>query len=359
MSATVEELRQILETENLLDNCTGTREAVARYCIAFRESSRFQEPVSFSKIGPLLEVDAKTVWSQRNRFQEFDLEDGDGGRPTMLSPEQTSAVVDYAIAHFHSMQPASCNQLVSFVRSEFHIDILPETLRKILLRDPRLRPTVGQTMEQQRAKISAEIVTENFENLQHVLNGIGSELVWNMDEISHMDWPDAHPETVYVPHDYMDSTIPIGVSRTGKRITLIACICADGSYAKSMVIVPRHTIDADLALFGVSDCNCHICHQQNGFIDRELFEWWLGQIFVPEIERRRVRTPYDGPALLLLDGCSADDGNFFLDLCLEHNIIPCSILPHSSDQVQLLDLCIFGVTRRLTTRLNKRDEGNI
>jgi hypothetical protein len=150
MCATVEGLHQILEAENLLDNCIGTREAVARCCIAFRESSRFQEPIPFSKIGSLLDFDAKTVWNQWHRFQKFGFEDGDGGRPTILSPEQTSAVVDYAIAQFQSMQPASCNWLVWFVRSEFSIDIHPETLRKMLIRDPRFRPIRGQPMEQQR-----------------------------------------------------------------------------------------------------------------------------------------------------------------------------------------------------------------
>jgi hypothetical protein len=107
----------------------------------------------------------------------------------------------------------------------------------MVLRDPRLRPSVGQPMEQ-RAEVSAEIIAEYFENLQHVPNGIRSEFMWNMNEIGHADWPDAHPETVYVPHAYMDSTSPIGVSRTGKQIALIACICADGSYAKPMVIGP-------------------------------------------------------------------------------------------------------------------------
>jgi hypothetical protein len=63
--------------------------------------------------------------------------------------------------------------------------------------------------------------------------------------------------------------------------------------------------------------------------------------------------------LLLLDGCSAYDGDFFFDLCLQHNIIPCYIPPHSSNQVQPLDLCVFGVTKRLMTRLNKMDKENI
>jgi hypothetical protein len=63
--------------------------------------------------------------------------------------------------------------------------------------------------------------------------------------------------------------------------------------------------------------------------------------------------------VLILDGCSAHDGDFFLDLCLEHNFVRFPIPPHSSNQVQPLDLCVFGVTKRLMTRLNRMDEANV
>jgi hypothetical protein len=62
MSASVDELRAIVELEGILNDCTGTRDAVARCCVAFRESGRFEGPISFCKIGSLLGVDAKTAW---------------------------------------------------------------------------------------------------------------------------------------------------------------------------------------------------------------------------------------------------------------------------------------------------------
>jgi hypothetical protein len=77
------------------------------------------------------------------------------------------------------------------------------------------------------------------------------------------------------------------------------------------------------------------------------------------IEQRREPTHYSGPAVLILDGCSAHDGDFFLDLCMEHNVIRLPIPAHSSNEVQPLDLCIFGVTKRLMTRLNRIDETNV
>jgi hypothetical protein len=62
MSASIDELRAILELEGILNDCTGTRDAVVRCCVDFRESGRFEGPISFCKIGSLLGVDPKTAW---------------------------------------------------------------------------------------------------------------------------------------------------------------------------------------------------------------------------------------------------------------------------------------------------------
>jgi hypothetical protein len=105
-----------------------------------------------------------------------------------------------------------------------------------------------------------------------------------MDEMGYAEWPDAHPDIVYVPRSYTLDTVLIAVSRMGKRITLTGCICADGSFATTMLIILRHTTGSELTMFGVSDRNCHVRHQSNSFIDRELFEWWFVEIFIPEIE---------------------------------------------------------------------------
>jgi hypothetical protein len=210
-------------------------------------------------------------------------------------------------------------------------------------------------MEIQLSHVSAGTITEYFNDMEHILNGISSEFVWNMDEIGHADWADAPPDKGHVPHDYMDVTVPIGIGRTGQRITLIGCICADESYTKPMMIILRHTIDADLALYGGSDRICHICHHPKGFVDREVFEWWLGQIFVPAIEQRGNSSLRS--RLLIFDGCGAHEGDFSLDLCMEHDIISFLIPLHSSNQVQPLDLCVFGVTKGLMARLNKSGEG--
>jgi hypothetical protein len=311
MSVSLEELQAIVESENIRHECGTTRETVCRCCLAFRESGRFDEPISYSKIDPLLNIDSKTLWHHWKHYQKFGLEDGDVDRLRIFSEEQMHAVLDGVIAKFHAMQPASCNHLVCYSRTEFRLDILPDTLQKIFLRDERLKYVIGLPMELQHSGVSPDEILQYFDKLSIVFDGTPSGFVWNMDEFVHAEWPNTHPDIIYVLPDHTVYTAPIAVSRTGKRITVIGCICADGSFATPMLIIPRNTTDPDLTLFEVSDRNCHLCHQSNSFIDREPFEWWFAKKFSPKIEQRRGKHHYHGPALLILGGCTAHHGYFF------------------------------------------------
>lgn len=57
---------------------------------------------------------------------------------------------------------------------------------------------------------------------------------------------------------------------------------------------------------------------------------------------------YESPphAVLIIDGCTCHDSDVFLDLCLDHGIIPIFLPPHTSHMTQPLDLGIFGVQKR-------------
>jgi hypothetical protein len=119
-------------------------------------------------------------------------------------------------------------------------------------------------MEVLRTHVSPESIAEYFTILAMVLDGIPTSFGWNMDEVGHVDSPDAQADTVYTPPDCSADIVLIAVSRTGKHAILIGCICANRGHPKPMVIILSHAVDLDPMLFGVSDRNCHICHQPNG-----------------------------------------------------------------------------------------------
>jgi hypothetical protein len=63
--------------------------------------------------------------------------------------------------------------------------------------------------------------------------------------------------------------------------------------------------------------------------------------------------------MLILDGCSAHDGDFLPRFVQGAQCRPNYHSPHSSNQFQPLDLCVFGVTKRLMARLNRMDAANV
>jgi hypothetical protein len=180
-----------------------------------------------------------------------------------------------------------------------------------------------------------------------------------MDEMGHQDWADAHDTICVVPRDIPDDEVFYPVSRTGKRITLIACIAGDGSYIRPCLIIPRKTFDDELLCFGFTPEKVEIYSQSHSFIDIEIFNDWFRDTFIPELIARRQRFTYQGPAFLILDNCTSHRGGEFDALCRDHLVVPIWLPPHSSNQLQMLDLCIFGITKKFIRRANKLEKANL
>jgi hypothetical protein len=109
-----------------------------------------------------------------------------------------------------------------------------------------------------------------------------------------------------------------------------------------MVVVPRKTIETELYSLGLTPRKVLYAYQENGFITTELFDEYADEIRFPFIEETREEMQYDGAAIVILDGCSCHNGDGFLDGCTYHGVYPVFLPPHSSDQIQPLDLGIFA-----------------
>jgi hypothetical protein len=127
-------------------------------------------------------------------------------------------------------------------------------------------------MEAECVHISLQATSEYSTTLSTPLDGVPLELLLNMDELGHANWSGAHSETVPVPQELEVDSMPVPVSRTGKRITLIGCMCTDGSFISLLLIIQRRAVDADLRLFGIFNASCRIGPQTNGFVDCTIFE---------------------------------------------------------------------------------------
>ena len=131
---------------------------------------------------------------------------------------------------------------------------------------------------------------------------------------------------------------------------MVGCISGDGTALKPLIILPRKTIEEEVITFGYNTNHVLFAYQEHAFMTARLFEHWAESILFEEVGRRREATGYTGPCVLILDGLRAHHSDSFESACYERGIILHFLVPHTSDQVQMLDLVTFGLMKLWISR---------
>jgi hypothetical protein len=207
-------------------------------------------------------------------------------------------------------------------------------------------------MDLKSLEVTPNQIAEYFARLFETLSGASAHFVFNADEMGHQDWADAREKICIIPVEHQGELYD-PVRRTGKRFTLLAYISAEGGYGKPCVVIPRKTDDQEIETMGLTSETVVIYHQGHGYVDRAIFEDWTASVFIPELDHRRQLHGYGGPAFLIMDNCPSHSGERFEQLCREKRITPIWLPAHASDQLQMLDLSLFGLTKSLTSRINE------
>ncbi|KAJ8951547.1 hypothetical protein NQ318_020420 [Aromia moschata] len=118
----------------------------------------------------------------------------------------------------------------------------------------------------------------------------------------------------------------------GRTITGVFCVSASGNYVPPMLIYPRKRMAATLQKnrpIGTS-FRC----SKNGWINSELFVEWLKHF------EQHVKPTDTNPILLVLDNHASHISIRAYNFCKEKHIHMVSLPPHTSDNLQPLDLTI-------------------
>jgi hypothetical protein len=157
-----------------------------------------------------------------------------------------------------------------------------------------LKSCPGIPIETGRLGVTQEQIIEFFREAIETIEGVPAHFVFNMDEMGHQDWADWKKQICIVPSSHPDDHVNMPVPRSGKRITLLACLGADGSFLRPGIIIPRKTVDEHVLLSGLSPEKLAVRFQPKGFVDTEIFDDWLSDVLVQELFRRRELYHYDG-----------------------------------------------------------------
>jgi hypothetical protein len=184
-----------------------------------------------------------------------------------------------------------------------------------------VKSVAGVPLDSKRCEVDQGKVAEFYDDLEKISEKIPAEFIWNVDESGCNEWADQSVEyRVLVPDSYDKSWIKVPIDRHSKRSTLVGCIGADGSTMKSMIIVDRTTMEADLELYGYDASKILITSQENAYMTTVLFHKWAAEVFFPTVEEKRQQCKYQGTALLIMDGFGCHHSEVFDRECEARNI---------------------------------------
>ena len=322
-------------------NAKNLHEQIGWLCTILRNDDI---PISLEKIGKLFNP-RKSHATINRHWSAFKKPPKEPKRPELLTEEQyqtLSEKIREAIAEYG--HPSLCN-IVSFIRDSFEIEVSRSSALRILEKIG-FKLMKATPLEEDRYECKIDDIIEYYRQLGEILKEIPCGFCFNLDESGIQRYVDARDTYLVVPVDFPDQELKFPVYRAAKRITLLHCISTDGSYIPPLIVLPRKTCDSDVFDY-INPNSCRFCSQENGFLTAELFEYWLYACFFPELEKKREKFQYFGDALIIMDGFKGHTKAYEAnkELFEKNNVKVLFIPPHSSDQVQPLDILGFNLLK--------------
>jgi hypothetical protein len=123
-------------------------------------------------------------------------------------------------------------------------------------------------------------------------------------------------------------------------ITLLACVCADGSHLPPSLIYQSAASAIQSSWVEdvkVNEHSVHITSSPSGWTNNDIGLAWLEQVF-NRYTKEKARQSY---RLLILDGHGSHISMDFIECCDQNKILLAVFPPHSTHTLQPLDVCMF------------------
>ena len=344
----------LTENQELIFNASSYQQQVETVIKLIYSSDR-RDKSGPTAIGRLFGVTGGTIAEHYKRMQGKRRELI--GRPALLDEDQLQIVELFIQQQNTKQDPPTIGQIIDFIFCSFAISTKANTLHKILKRSEGVKPVTGIPLESTRAEVPLEVIQSHYSRLEEILEyeKVPPAFVLNVDESGFQEFSDSGKQIVYVPKTYEGTETYFSVNRSAKRNTMIGCIGMDGSALIPLIVTPYKTVQRTLLLQGYGPDKCVLVQQDAGFVTSQIFAFWADHVLFPYVLQKRKLHGYEGTVILFLDGCSAHFSDYFMDECTYYGIYPIKEPPGTSDQIQQLDLGIFGIQKALQTKHIKGD----
>jgi polyhydroxyalkanoate synthesis regulator phasin len=176
-----------------------------------------------------------------------------------------------------------------------------------------------------------------------VAEDIRAENVYNIDEIGFLMGCSASAKVVeIVRHPRTDGKLFHSQDGNREMVTVLECICADGTALDPLVIYKAAELDAAWFEDSLDDIpeNMLFAHSGNGWTNSDIAMEYLERHFGPgSVSERKAA---GAVRVLCFDGHTSHVNGRFLQYCVDHRIIPICLPPHTTHKLQPLDVGIFS-----------------
>ena len=280
------------------------------------------------------------------------------GRPFKLNEDEMENIRQWIE---QNKTPPLYIALIEYIQKTFSKSLDYNSLH-LLLRKMGYETVDAKPIEENRYNVKEDAIKTFFEEIKKFAeeHSIPPFLAFNFDEEGNNEFTDAHKIKIIVKSEEISDKKQhfYPVKRKPNRTTFVGCVAANGATIKPMIIIKRATIEKTILLHNYGPDQVLLGYSPKGYITKELFDQWLKEAFVPSVKRIRQQYGYYGPGIVIADGCTAHSTPYFnqvlQDLGLKLFLLP----PHSSNQLQVLDLGVFAIHKSLIRRLKLEEVEN-
>ena len=189
--------------------------------------------------------------------------------------------------------------------------------------------------------VTSEGIDDWFKEFEEYINGIDPTLlvqpmrIFNADETA---FPIAPKPSKVIAEVGLPNVYARG-SNSKQALTVMVGANASGCFLPPMVVYPGRSFYREFMqhFFEVLP-GSEFASSDNGWMDRDLFETWLRDVFNPAVTRMRIHWP----VLLIVDRAQVHLGTNASVFCETHGIILYILYPNATHLMQPMDLTLMG-----------------
>ena len=223
-------------------------------------------------------------------------------------------------------------------------------VQRFLLRHPQLKSVVGARIEACRLDASSKDAFNRwFDAFKNIVkdNKIEPGDIYNMDETG------SALGTLQASRVIIDKNIGSQLQGEPGRqewVTVIECICADGTSIAPMTIFKAASLNEQILPEGIAPDDWIFSFNKKGWTSNAHGFQWLCRCFEPSTQKK-AHSRY---RLLVCDGHDSHITAKFVEYCMDHKIILMVLPPHTSHLLQPLDVGVFGSVKSALSNQCKR-----